>query len=120
LNDDAVEERSETAEAQVLSVIRELVAKGPDSRLAVRDITSAFLARYGNEYERRITPHWIGSIVRRRLGLRPSKSTGTYLLRPEDVALLPALYLRYGLVSTEHNDPEPTAVEEGETQNAGA
>jgi len=120
LNDDALEERSETAEAQVLSVIRELVAKGPDSRLAVQDITSAFLARYGHEYERRITPHWIGSIVRRRLGLRPSKSTGTYLLRPEDIALLPALYLRYGLVLAEHNDPEPIAVEEAENQSSAA
>src|SRR5260370_18684115 len=41
-----------------------LFRSGPDSRLAVQDITSAFLARYGHEYERRITPHWIGSIVR--------------------------------------------------------
>jgi hypothetical protein len=120
LNDDAVEERSESAEAQVLSVIRELVAKGPEARLAIQDITSAFLARYGHEYERRITPHWVGSIVRRRLGLRPSKSTGTYLLRPEDVARLPALYVRYGLTSAGTNDPGPPAVEEGETESAAA
>ena len=118
LNEDAVEERSESAEAQVLCVIRELVAKGPEARLAIQDITSAFLARYGSEYERRITPHWVGSIVRRRLGLRPSKSTGTYLLRPEDVARLPALYARYGLTSAEKNDPGPPAVQQGETNDS--
>ncbi len=97
LNEDLVEERSEAAEAQVLQVIRDLVAKGPDARLAIQDITRLFLARYGDQYERRVTPRWIGSLVRRRLGLKPSRSTGIFTLGPEDVARLATLYLRYGV-----------------------
>jgi hypothetical protein len=96
-NEDIVDERSDSAEAQVLAVIRELVSRGPDSRLAIQDITRLFLARYGDEYERRVTPRWIGSIIRRRLGLKPSRSTGVFTLRPEDVTRLASLYVRYGL-----------------------
>ena len=112
LNQDLVEERSEAAEAQILQVIRHLVAEG--SRLAIQDITRLFLARYGDQYERRVTPRWIGSLVRRRLGLKPSRSTGVFTLGPEDVARLASLYVRYGVES-----PEKEAVEE-ESHDAAA
>jgi hypothetical protein len=101
LNNDLLDERSETAEAQILTVIRDLVAKGPEARLAIQDITTEFTARYGAEYERRVTPRWVGSLVRRRLGLKPSRSTGLFTLGPEDVARLKALYARYGLEPAE-------------------
>lgn len=107
LNEDLTDERSETAEAQVLMVIREIVARGPDSRLAIQDIASEFTARYGEEYERRVTPRWIGSLVRRRLGLKPNRSTGVFTLGPEEVAKLGALYARYGIEAEETQAVEP-------------
>ena len=85
--------------------IRDLVAR-PGSRLAIQDITQEFIHRYGDEYERRITPRWVGSLVRRRLGLRPSRSTGVFTLGPEDVARLAALYKRFGLVPMEQETVE--------------
>jgi hypothetical protein len=100
-NDDIVEERGASAEAQALEVIRDLVARGPESRLAIQDITAEFMARYGAEYERRITPRWIGSVVRRRLGLKPSRATGIFTLGPEQVARLKTLYARYGISGSE-------------------
>lgn len=96
-NEDLVDDRSEAAEAQVLAVIRDIVAAGPEARLAVQDITRLFIARYGDEYGRRITPRWIGSLLRRRLGLKPSRSTGIFTLGPEEVAVLSSLYARYGV-----------------------
>src|ERR1051326_3857262 len=105
VNEDLVEERSEAAEAQVLQVIRELVSRGPEARLAIQDITREFVRRYGDDYERRVTPRWIGSLVRRRLGLKPSRSTGIFTLGPEEVARLAALYKRFGI------DPEGTEVD---------
>jgi hypothetical protein len=113
-NEDLVEERSETAEAQVLTVIRDLVSKGPDVRLAIQDIATEFTSRYGAEYERRVTPRWIGSLVRRRLGLKPSRSTGLFTLGPEDVARLKALYVRYGLEPAEPKVADAAPVEETE------
>lgn len=103
-NEELVEERAESAEAQVLTVIRDLVSRGPDVRLGIQDITNEFLARYGSEYERRITPRWIGSLLRRRLGLRASRSTGVFALGPEEVARLRPLYVRYGLSDEESAD----------------
>jgi len=103
LNEDIVDERSEAAEAQVLQVIRDLVAT-PDARLAIQDITREFLRRHGDEYERRVTPRWIGSLVRRRLGLKLSRSTGMFTLGPEDVTQLAALYKRYGVEAVKKHD----------------
>jgi hypothetical protein len=116
MNEDLFDERAAEPEAQVLAVIRELVAKGPGARLAIQDIARLFLSRYGEDYERRVTPRWIGSIVRRRLGLRPSRSTGVFTLRPEDVSRLAALYARYGVEApAEHLRPAET---EGPTRTA--
>jgi hypothetical protein len=116
-NEELVGERSEGAEAQVLTIVRDLVAV-PGSSLGIRQIADEFMRRFGSEYERRVTPHWVGSIVRRRLGLRPSRSSGQYTLRPEDVAKLPALYARYGLVAAEGAPATPAPVEDGEIQNS--
>ncbi len=101
MNEDLADERMESAEAQVLGVIRDLVARGPDVRLAMRDIADEFALRHGKDYERRVTPRWIGSIVRRRLGLKPNRATGVFALGPEEVAKLAALYVRYGIVEPE-------------------
>jgi hypothetical protein len=119
-NEDLVEERSETAEAEVLTVIRDLVSKGPDVRLAIQDITTEFIARYGAEYERRVTPRWIGSLVRRRLGLKPSRSTGLFTLGPEDVARLKGLYVRYGLEPAATDAADTAPVEEAEPNTSAA
>lgn len=120
-NEDLVEERAESAEAQVLSVIRDLVARGPGSRLAIQDITTVFLRRHGDQYERRVTPRWIGSLVRRRLGLRPSRSTGIFTLGPEDIARLKSLYIRYGIENAINLDRivnTSSSVEEEQTNPA--
>jgi hypothetical protein len=102
-NDELLDERSEATEAQILTVIRDLVKAG--GRLAIQDITREFIARYGEEYERRVTPRWVGSLVRRRLGLRPSRSTGIFTLGPEEVARLSALYVRFGVEAKTEADP---------------
>jgi hypothetical protein len=109
VNEDLVEERSEAAEAQVLQVIRDLVARGPEARLAIQDITREFMYRYGDDYERRVTPRWIGSVVRRRLGLKASRSTGIFTLGPEEVARLASLYKRFGIepVGAEGSEENP-------------
>lgn len=112
MNEDLLDERAEMAEAQVLAVIRDLVAKGPEARLAVQDITRQFVARYGAEYERRVTPRWIGSLLRRRLGLKPSRSTGVFTLGPEEVARLKGLYVRFGLEPAAVSEPAAPATEE--------
>jgi len=107
MNEELREERRESVEAEVLDVIRSLVTKGPDTRLSIQDITNEFSARHGKDYERRVTPRWIGSIVRRRLGLKPTRSTGVYALGPEDVVKLAGLYEQFGVGSSEAAEDRP-------------
>jgi hypothetical protein len=97
-NEELKDERAESVEAELLAVIRELVARGPEQGLTVKDITNEFLTRHSDEYERRATPRWVGSILRRRLGLRPTRNTGVFALSPEEIGKLQPLYVRYGLV----------------------
>lgn len=111
LNEDLEDERAESVEAEVLTVIRDLVARGPDTRVSIQDIADEFSARHGSAYAKRVTPRWIGSIVRRRLGLRPTRGTGVFLLPPDEIARLAPLYKRYGVEST-------PAVGEGMTEVA--
>ena len=88
--------RSMDVEAQVLEVIRDL-AELEESRLSVREITSWFMDRYGDEYDRRVTPKWIGSVIRSRLHLKTRKSHGVFVIPIEERPKLKWLFEKYGL-----------------------
>ncbi|MEO8035900.1 MAG: hypothetical protein ABI837_15795 [Acidobacteriota bacterium] len=96
-NEELLDERAESVEAELLAVIRDLVSRGPDQVLSVKEITTEFFKRHGDEYERRATPRWIGSILRRRLGLKPTRSTGVFTLSPEEITKLQKLYARFAI-----------------------
>src|SRR5205085_2590288 len=67
-----IADRSAAMEAQVLEIIKDLLASG-DSRLSVKDITNWFVDRHGEEYERKMTANWIGELIRRKLALQAQK-----------------------------------------------
>ena len=61
-------------------------------------MTECFTQRHGREYER-ITPKWIGTIIRKRLHLRTHKSShGVFVISPEELKKLPTLYEIYGVM----------------------
>ena len=74
-----IADRSADMEAQVLEIIRDLIATG-EARLSVKDITNWFIDRHGEEYERKITSKWIGNIIRRKLSLNTHKSHGVFVI----------------------------------------
>lgn len=97
--EDAVADRGLDTEAQVLEVIADLLAVDDGPRLTVKDITEAFIERFGEEYERKVTNRWIGSVLRKKLGLIPRKSDGTFAiaLTAKTRATLDRLASRYGV-----------------------
>ena len=95
-HDGIVAERGLTTEAQLLEIVRELADSGTATAIAIGDIAARFVERFASEYERPITPRWIGTILRRRLHLSPYKSHGRYILSI-DATGLAALYDRYGI-----------------------
>lgn len=66
-------------------------------RLSIKEITDRFAERHGDDYERKVTTKWIGGIVRKRLGLRPQKSHGTFVIPTDEMPKLKRLYEKYGL-----------------------
>jgi hypothetical protein len=62
------EDRGMDMEAQILEVIKDMIRVG-ESRLSVKDITNWFTDRYGDDYERKVTTKWVGTIIRKKLHL---------------------------------------------------
>ena len=101
-NRDLVSDRGMDTEAQVLEVIRDLAAGG--SRLGMKEISNLFIDRHGEEFEKKVTPRWVGYVIRRKLGLKPQKQHGVFVIPVSEELKLTRLYERYGLSDKE---PEP-------------
>lgn len=103
-NRELIVERGMDMEAQILEVIRDLLASG-ESRPSIKDITNWFLDRYGADYERKITAKWIGGVIRKRLNLKPQKSNGVFVIPVSEKPKLDRLYEKYGLAPKDSNEP---------------
>ena len=110
-------ERGTDTEAQVLEVIRDLLAASVDGRISVKEITDMFVDRHDEDYERKITPRWIGSIVRRKLQLKTQKSHGVFVLSVSEKPKLERLYEKYAIATAE-TPSEPSNAEQG-TDDSG-
>jgi hypothetical protein len=93
---DLVADRSMDTEAQVLEIISELAIAPEVAQVSVKEVTEQFIHRHGEDYERKITPKWIGTMIRRRLGLKPQKRDGVFILPVPELAKLDGLRERYG------------------------
>ena len=103
-NRQMISERGLDTEAQALEIIQEL-SQNPESRISVTEITNLFSGRHGQDYERRITPKWIGFLLRAKLNLKTHKSDGVFVIPPSEQPKLLRLYERYGLVSSDQPSP---------------
>ncbi len=105
---DMVTERGMDLEAQVLEVIRDLLASDSVEPLSVKDIAAWMSDRHGSEYQRPITARWIGSVIRTRLRLRTVRRHGVFIVPMEELPKLLSLYEKYGL-GREGRDEQGTA-----------
>jgi len=96
-NRELIADRGMDMEAQILEVIRDLLESSEDGRIAVKDITSMFAARHEEEYDKKITPKWIGGVIRKRLHLKTQKSHGAFVIAPTEKPKLDRLYERFGI-----------------------
>ena len=90
-------ERSASSEGSVLEVLVELLTDNANPTVAVSEITGAFIARYGEDYERPITNRFIGGILRKRLRLLTYKSNGVYVLPISEKDKVTQLCVRFGI-----------------------
>src|SRR5205823_2723191 len=66
-------------EAQLLEIIRDLLASGPGP-VSVKAIATAFTDRHGAQYDYAITNRWVGGVLRRKLHLKTHKTNGVYVM----------------------------------------
>ena len=109
-----VAERGTSSEAQLLEIIRELAGEANKVAVPIQDIADRFAVRFGTDYERPVTPRWIGAMLRRRLHMAPYKSHGRYVLSVADRVKLETLCDRYGLSAADAQTPEPWKPEGGD------
>lgn len=102
-----VADRGLEVEAQVAEVICALYTEAPGNDVSLRDITSRVIEAYAEEMDRKITPKWIGGIIRRRLGLRTVRRGGVFFIPASEAPRLEQLFERYGLQADPKSaDPE--------------
>ena len=94
-HEEMVAERAMDVEAQILEIIRDILASPEEPPLSIREITNWFSDRYCLDYVRRITPKWIGGIVRRRLKLATQKSQGVFIIPITEQSKLSRLFDLY-------------------------
>src|SRR2546426_8178067 len=92
-----VADRGMDIEAQVLEVIRELWEYGEG--LSIKEIATRFIERHGEDFERKVTPHWIGQIIRRKLQLKTQRRREGYVIAASEGAKLARLFEKYGIDS---------------------
>ena len=100
-----ISDRGMDAEAQVLEVIRELEESALPHELTIKEITNRFIDKYENDYDRKITPRWIGGLVRQKLSLGTERRQGRYAIASSDKPKLKELYERYGLTTSDEVAP---------------
>lgn len=101
---DLVQERGLHVEGQVLEVIQELMVFN-EVKLSIREITARFKDIHADECDFKISPKWIGNVIRKKLHLKTEKSHGTFKIADSDIPKLDGLFRRYGLTGSQGKSP---------------
>jgi len=83
-------------EADVLWAIKQC-AQRSQKQISIKQITEIFSSQFSSNYDHRISPKWIGSVVRKKLRLSTRKSNGLYVLGENQKETLERLYAKYDL-----------------------
>jgi hypothetical protein len=97
-NQDAlISERGQSIEGQVLALLSDFLAETPDRAPAIGSVVSRYIEKHGGEVDRAMTAKWMGSILRKKLGLPTYRQAGLFYVSLRDAERLRVLFRRYGL-----------------------
>ena len=83
-------------ERHVLRSVKTLLVK-VSAPVTLRAVAQQFDTEWGERYRVEVSPRWIGSILRRRLGVHPQKSNGVYVIPTSEYPHLHDLFVQYQL-----------------------
>lgn len=114
-----VSDRGMASEGQILDILAGYVERG--EMPSIKDIAFQLAEKYEGEYERKITPRWVGSVIRRKLHLHTERQRdGNYAIARGEGNKIEQLLIRYGLLDspigqeTQQGEPEKTQTVEGD------
>jgi hypothetical protein len=85
-------------EAGVIAALAAAFQREPRSSVGVGAIATTLAKKYGGEFERTITPRYVGQIVRKRLRIVTYKTNGVYVVSPSEREKVLFLAERYGVL----------------------
>lgn len=100
LEQDMQAEKSIAPEGELLAVLSALMEGGKGASIPLREITDRFIEEYGSDYDRPITPRYVGYLLRKRLRVATHKSHGVYSVSLSEKSKVKALCSRYGISQT--------------------
>ncbi len=106
IQEGVVSDRVSSTEGNLLSVIASVLTNEERVALPLHEIVTAFVDRFGTEYERPITNRFLGGVLRNRLGLPLYKTNGVIAVSLKDRARLNALCAHYGVGENEWKKSE--------------
>jgi len=117
-NRELVTDRGLDTEAQVLDIIH-LLQTAYETELSIKEITNRFIERHEGEYAWKITPKWIGTLIRRKLNLKTQKRHGVFVIAPSEAPRLERLYEKYGIGRDEADGSAPDLALAGDLGDVG-
>lgn len=97
IDDELRFDRSMRPEALVLKAIVELLDARPTANVPLSEITRLVIESSSKDFDRYITPRYVGELVRKRLRLATYKSHGVYVISATDSEKISFLQGRYGV-----------------------
>jgi len=73
-------ERSVSPEGMLLEVLLERLRNTPRTTVAVSEITLSLIESFGREFDRPLTPRYVGELLRKRLHIPTFKSHGVFVV----------------------------------------
>lgn len=98
-NRDLVVERGMDLEGLVLEAIRTILESSPQEGLSIKAIAELMADRHADDFDRKLTPRWIGQVVRHKLGLKAERTRDGYVVPQAEQPKLARLYEKYGIES---------------------
>ena len=89
--------RSASVEAEVLEILSCYIREESRSHISVKEITTEFIRKYSEGYDRPITHRFIGNIIRAKLHLFTYKSHGNYVLPMSEASKIVEMCKRFGV-----------------------
>jgi hypothetical protein len=105
-----LKESTRSIEADLITTILDAFHESQRPAVGISEITDRLNNMSAQLGHLPVTPKWVGSLVRRKLGVEPAKSHGVYVIPPSERQRIEAIARRRGIVPSALSTAQPDTV----------